>query len=58
MIAERKAEYASPRVETAEDDVGMKKKLAFLDLLIEASEVEIFRQIDAFNFYFYRTGES
>ena len=39
VIAERKAEYASSGTRTGVDDVGMKKRLAFLDLLIEASEV-------------------
>ena len=41
VIAERKAEYASSESQTGVDDVGMKKRLAFLDLLIEASEVNL-----------------
>ena len=41
VIAERKAEYTRAEVRTADcdPDDGRKKKLAFLDLLIEASEV-------------------
>ena len=43
VIADRRAEYARAEVKAADHDpdVGMKKKLAFLDLLIEASEVTI-----------------
>ena len=43
VIAERKAEYTRAEVRTADcdPDDGRKKKLAFLDLLIEASEVTI-----------------
>ena len=43
VIADRRAEYARAEGKAADHDpdVGMKKKLAFLDLLIEASEVNI-----------------
>ena len=41
VIAERKAEYAGSGNQSGVDDVGMKKRLAFLDLLIEASEVNL-----------------
>ena len=40
VIAERKAEIASCQT-GHDDDVGRKKRLAFLDLLIEASEVKV-----------------
>ena len=45
VIAERKEEFAKAEVKAADDDVGMKKKLAFLDLLIEASEVNVTESI-------------
>ena len=40
VIAERKAEIATSQT-GCEDDLGRKKRLAFLDLLIEASEVKV-----------------
>ena len=40
VIAERRTETASCHTEAShEEELGRKKKLAFLDLLIEASEV-------------------
>ena len=57
VITERKAEYASSETQTGVDDVGMKKRLAFLDLLIEASEngtvltdEDIREEVDTFMF--------
>ena len=45
MITERREEFARTEVKAADDDVGIRKKLAFLDLLIEASEVNVERDI-------------
>ena len=38
VIQERKAEYANTKQGAVQDDVGIKRRLAFLDLLIEASD--------------------
>ena len=57
VIAERKEEYEASRQGSAQDDMGIKKKLAFLDLLIEASDggkvltdEDIREEVDTFMF--------
>ena len=57
VIKERQAEFKANKLGSGQDDVGIKKRLAFLDLLIEASDdgkvltdEDIREEVDTFMF--------